>query len=312
MNILKPILIVILCSLFLTNCQTPLRTSRTSLNVETFDSLERRLKDSNIKLSFFQKFGPFQIKKTTNQNLQVTKNTLISYDMFAPQHKDKSPLIIISHGNKSLKEAHRFQAERLASWGFYVMTVQLPKVKDWIRNGKRLYLLTKYLHTWPDILAENFDHKKIILSGHSFGGSAISIAAGMGAPVLGLILLDPAIVSNYVIGKLKKIKSPAILLGADKKVFLSRRRKLFFEKVPKNIAEISIKGATHDDAQYPSMFSIYNFGMDPYTSKEKQEYFLSSILMTAFSYSMDKNLDFVWAGIQREVKRGKIIEARIK
>ena len=112
MNTQKAILLTIICSFFLTNCQTPLRTARTNLSVETFENLERRLKNTNAKLSFFQKFGPFKYKKTTNQSLQVTKKTLIEYDMFAPQHEGNSPLVIISHGNKSLKEAHRFQAER--------------------------------------------------------------------------------------------------------------------------------------------------------------------------------------------------------
>ena len=54
------------------------------------------------------------------------------------------------------------------------------------------------IHAWPKLLDEKIDHEKIILVGHSFGGSAISIAVGKGAPAAGLILLDPALISKGV------------------------------------------------------------------------------------------------------------------
>ena len=82
----------------------------------------------------------------------------------------------------------------------------------------------------------------MILIGHSFGGSAASIAAGSGAPVKGVILLDPALVSDKVVPFLKNINVNVVLLGADTKVFRSKKRSRFYKNINSDMVEISVKG----------------------------------------------------------------------
>ena len=208
----------------------------------------------------------------------------VSLDLYLPKQAQKSPLLIFQHGNKASKEYHSEQAKLAASWGFTSITVKQPNQGQWLENGMRLQKLTELLSLWPSLLKDSFDPKKIILVGHSFGGSAIAIAAGNGAPAKGLIFLDPALVHKSVLAKLNKAKLPSILLGADESVFKSRKRQLFFEQINGPISEISIKGATHNDAQFPNIFQWKQYvGLKPLPQEKKQRQFAAAIIAAAFS-----------------------------
>src|SRR5690606_36893860 len=156
-----------------------------------------------------------------------------------------------------------YQAERIASWGMHALVLQLPNEGRWICNGATIYKLVEYLRDGSNI-NPRIDRSRIILAGHSFGGSAITIAAGMGAPVLGLILLDRAVVHEQVKTYLIKLTLPVMLLGADRTVFRSRKRRYFYQYPRGDVREVSVRGATHDDAQFPSMFALHAYGEDPY------------------------------------------------
>ena len=86
------------------------------------------------------------------------------------------------------------------------------------RNGRMLAQVTELLQKNPALLNANIDGGKILLVGHSFGGSSVAIAMGDGAPVLGGVLLDPAIADGDLRGALGRIKKPLILIGADEYV----------------------------------------------------------------------------------------------
>jgi len=103
-----------------------------------------------------------------------------------------------------------------------------------------------------------------------------------------------------------------MLLGADQEVFQSRRRGYFFKYIPKRMAEISIRGATHDDAQYPSRRSLQYFGFDPFTSVDKQEKFKAAITTTAFSLGANGNLHYAWKSFGADIKQGSFFNAKKK
>ncbi len=189
----------------------------------------------------------------------------------------------------------------------------MPNKGNWMKNSFILKKLIEQIHENPTQISAKIDESSIILVGHSFGGSAVSIAAGAGAPVKGLVLLDPAVVHEKVKHYLKQVAVPIILLGADRKVFRARKRSQFYNHPKSEVLEVSISGATHDDAQNPSMFSQYAFGLDPYTSNRRQEIFVQAITTAVFSLSTLGNTVFAWhafkepnkSGIVKNVRRSK-------
>lgn len=246
-------------------------------------------------LKQLQSRGPLKYSVYKNYQVTISPKLKIKADLFTPNITDRSPLVIISHGNKSTKTAHEFQGRSLASWGFNALVLSLPNTRQWLANGDRIFNLVNLVVKWPLLIGKKFDGNSIILAGHSFGGSAVTIATGKGAEVIGTILLDPAVVAKSVKKYMQKVQVPVMLLGADREVFLSRSRSTFFKTIDSPMGEISIKDAHHDDAQYPSMRQAKNFlSFDPYTERSRQKKFMASFLMTAFSLAKTGGLELAW------------------
>ncbi len=281
--------------------------------IETFSELLEKVEHKSVSVNAFKKTGPFDVSLQEDYSIAISPSEIpVVADIYTPEHDSRAPLIIFVHGSVASKKAHKIQAVHLASWGFYSMVVSLPSEDRWMKNGATIDALTRLIKKWPYIVNSHIDDRKIYLVGHSFGGSAVTIATGRGAPVDGLILLDPAVVNNNVQSYMRKVSVPVMLLGADKDVFKSRRRKMFFDNIDEKIAEISVKGATHNDAQYPSMFGAYMFGFDPFTSESLQKEFLQAITITAFSFTTTNSLDYAWEMFKGKVDEGVFINARRK
>jgi pimeloyl-ACP methyl ester carboxylesterase len=192
----------------------------------------------------------------------------------------------------------------------YAMTVQLPNRERWLENGATLAKLAKHWRLIERKLDPDARIDGLILAGHSFGGSAVTVAAGRGAPVRGLILLDPALVADSVKTYMKRVRVPVMLLGADREVFRSRNRFAFYRGMAGEMGEVSVRGATHDDAQQPSMFALSTLGVDPFTTPEKQDTFTAAITATAFSLAATGGLDYVWKIVRKEVAAGDLKQAQ--
>jgi dienelactone hydrolase len=276
----------------------------------SFTELERALLKAPVTLDHFDRPGPFKYHVRTNVALQISPREVVVADLAIPDHAANAPLVIISHGNHSRKEAHRYQAERLASFGMYAMTVQLPNSDHWLENGATLAKLGKRLPLIEKELGPDARVDPLIMAGHSFGGSAVTVAAAKGAPVRGLILLDPALVADVVKSYARQVHVPVMLLGADAKVFRARHRASFFANIGGEMGEVSVRGATHDDAQGPSMFAVSTFGLDPFTSPVKQEWFSAAITASAFSIAATGGLDYIWKIVRQEVADGDLKQVR--
>ncbi|MFK7873031.1 MAG: dienelactone hydrolase family protein [Oligoflexales bacterium] len=299
--LLHPTIILSLC---LSHCQTPqVDIPTSSIHAHNWKQVEQRVLHQNLHIDEFSKKGPFKVKTHRQVSLSISPKEKFYGDYFRPSHKGKAPLIIFIHGNLFNRHAHSHQASRLSSWGFHTLILDVPNQHEWVENGKRVAKVTKLIQSYPQQLSSHIDTQKIILIGHSFGGSAVTLAAAHGAPVHGLILLDPAVVHDIVIKAMNKVAVPVVLLGADPSVFRSRRRQLFFKHIPTAMTEVTVAGSTHNDAQYPSITS-WRWGVDPFTTTQYQETFLRSIIVASFGLS-HHNLRYIWSVVRQAEKEKK-------
>lgn len=279
---------------------------------QSFKEMKLDLMKFDPTLSEFEGEGPFSYELQENVAFDLGSKGLVIADVVVAGGAGKAPLVILVHGNHSAKEAHRYQAEHLASYGMHAVVVQLKNRAQWMKNGRIIAALVRSIAKRPSLVSTRIDPKSIILVGHSFGGSAITVAAGRGAPVKGLILLDPAVVGQRVMRYMRKVDEPAVLLGADRSIYRARKRRLFFKNMGGEFGEISVRGATHDDAQHPSMFSLAALGFDPYTSRANQQLFSTAIAASAFSIAATGSIDWAWKSFKPETRRGRLASPRRK
>lgn len=306
------ILFVIAWLVLAGGCARPPATGETPIEAKTQSELQGYLLTHKADLDQFRLRGPFAVTTLNDHEVSLSATERINTDLFLSAPAEKAPLVIFLHGHDSSKEAHAYQAMHLASWGMHSLSLQLTNSGQWVSNGKTLARIVKFIRRRPDIIDSRIDVNKIILVGHSFGGSAVAIALAEGAPAVGGILLDPAAVGRDLPKFLNQIIAPVMLLGADEEISSARNRDYFFRFIRSGIAEVSIRDASHEDAQYPSEFSLQNLGFDPYTTEELQITFVSALTSAALSLSSTGKLDYAWTSFGDVFKNGKFFNAKKK
>jgi pimeloyl-ACP methyl ester carboxylesterase len=224
--------------------------------------------------------------------------------LYLSANTEKAPLVIILHGFENTKQAHSFQAMHLASWGLHTLAVQLPNHGPWTDNGKTLAKIVNFIARRPEILDRRVDASRIILAGHSFGGTSVAVALSEKTPAMGGILLDPATSGRNLPAALQKITAPVIVLGADEHLSLARNRDYFYRYIRAGIGEVSLKGATHEDAQYPAETAQ--------STEEMQITFASALTAAAFSLGATGKFDYAWASFGDAIDSGKFFNAKKK
>jgi len=276
----------------------------TSLRPASFADLRRDLLRRRASLDLFRPRGPYAVVTREDFVIDLSSNERIDTDLFLSDHGEKTPLVIIMHGFGSSKTDHTYQALHLASWGMHTLVVELPNKGPWVNNGKTLAKIVRLLYGAPKIIDNRFDNKKIVLIGHSFGGVAVSVALAEGAPANGGILLDPAAISRQLPGYLSRIRKPVLIIGADERLSPVRNRDYFYRYVRNGVAEVSIKGAIHEDAQFP-------VDSDDVT-EELQIAFTTAMTSAAFSLSSTGKFDYAWAGFGAALKSSKFFNPKRK
>jgi pimeloyl-ACP methyl ester carboxylesterase len=279
-------------------------TGKTPLKPKSFSELQSYLLNSKAGIEQFRLRGPFAVSEQDNFEIRLSTTELVNTDLYLSTHDEKAPLVIFLHGYDSSKENHSFQAMHVASWGMHGLVLQLPNKGPWLANGRTLTKIIRFIQRWPEIIDSRIDVSKIILVGHSFGGAAVTIAMADGAPAVGGILLDPAALGIDLPRYLRQITTPVMVLGADERVALARNRELFYRFVPAGIAEVSIRGAAHEDGQYPASYGV--------ATEELQISFVSALTAAAFSLAVKGNIDYAWASFGDAIATGKFFNARKK
>jgi hypothetical protein len=91
----------------------------------------------------------------------------------------------------------------------------------------------------------------------------------------------------------------------------ARNRNYFFEFIRGSVAEVSIRGATHEDAQYPSEYAVKN-GADPHTTEELQVTFAGALTAAVVSLASTGTVDYAWTSFGPVLESGKFYNARRK
>lgn len=285
---------------------------KTSVEARTLPELQGYLLNHKADVDLFRLRGPFEMVVRKDHELRVSPTQRVSADLFLSAPAGKAPLVIFLHGYDSSKEAHSNQAMHVASWGMHALTLQLPNNGPWVGNGRTLARVVALIARAPELVDSRVDPRRIILVGHSFGAAAVAVALAEGAAAVGGILLDPAAVGRDLPKQLQQINKPVLVVGADEDVSSARNRAYFYRYVRSGIAEVSIKDATHEDAQYPSEYSLRNGGSDPHTNEESQIAFVSALTAAAFSLSATGTFDYAWTSFGPVFQNGKFFNARKK
>lgn len=279
---------------------------------ESSAKLQEHLVNHQPELELFRGNGPFNVTAQENRELRLSPKERIFADFFLSTPGERAPLVILLHGHESSKAAHSKQARHLASWGMHVLTVQLPNKGPWIGNGRTLARIVRLIHESPQTIDHRINVNKIILVGYSFGATAVTVALGQGVPALGGILLDPAAIGKELPDLLRRVEKPVMIIGADDEVYSTRDREHFFDFMRGAVAEVSIRGAGHEEAQYPSDAALQNGGVDPDVNEELQITFVAALTAAAMSFAATGGVDYAWEGFAQAISEGKFFNAKKK
>jgi pimeloyl-ACP methyl ester carboxylesterase len=296
--------ILLLSLAIVAGCARLPRIEKTSIKANTVGDLQVQLQKRPASLETFRYSGPFDVAIRSNHALHLSDTEYYGSDLYLASHPGRVPLVIFLHGNEATKELHAYQAMHVASWGVHALTVQLPNQGPWAENARILGRIVRAIRAGTLPIDHRIDTARIILAGHSYGAAAVSIALAEGAPAIGGLLLDPAAITKGLPQSLARIQTPVMILGADEQVTRTNNREYFYFYIRGGVFEISVKDATHEDAQFPSNASSITEAL--------QITFAGALAASALSLHMNGSFDYAWASFEPDVRGGKLLRARKK
>jgi pimeloyl-ACP methyl ester carboxylesterase len=296
--------LTILLLLLISGCARMPHVEKTQLKAKSLSELEAYVLKDKPALDLFRFSGPFDVTRQDDREIRLSETERIAADLFIAGHAESAPLLIFVHGHGNSKESHAYQATHAASWGLHALTLQLAAEGPWVDNGNTLARMVEFIQRRPGALGIRFDERRIILVGHSFGGSAVAIALAQKARAVGGVLLDPAGSDTDLPGYLRRIDSPVLVLGADERVSVTMNRDYFFRFIRGGVAELSITDASHEDAQLA--------GWGANTTEALQITFAAAITSASFSLALTRGFDQAWSSFKDDFSSGKLFNGRKK
>lgn len=287
-------------------------TGVTPIKAKSLTELRAQVLARNPDVDLFRQRGPFVVDQRANRELRLSATERIETDLFLASPAGKAPLVILLHGHDNSKADHAYQAFHLASWGLHSLAVTLPNNGPWFDNGRTLSRIAALIRKQPEILDRRIDADRIILAGHSYGAAASAIALAAGAPAAGSILLDPAGIGKGLPGYLRKIDKPVMVIGADERVSAVHDRRQFYQYIRRNVREVSITDAHHEDGQFPFESPFRLISGETNATPELQITFVSALTASAFSLAHTGGFDYAWASFGSAIRSGRFFGARKK
>ena len=285
-------------------------TGVTPIKAQNTEQLQKQLQDRAPSLDQFRVRGPFGVEQSSDLVITLPGGERVTADLYLSNAPGKLPLVILMHGYDNTKADHAYQAFHVASWGMHSLAISLPTRARWQGNGRSLTGLVNTIQRRPEVLDPRIDTSRIIIAAHSFGAISTSVALAEGAPAMGGILLDPAAIGKEVPGFIRRINKPLMVVGADPRVSVARERDNFFRFARGGVTEVSIKGAAHEDAQFPMGGGLMSFASG--TTEEYQLTFVAALTAAAFSLSSYGTFDYAWRSFRPGLDSGKLINPRRK
>jgi len=300
----------------------------TSLHPSSFTAVQANLSKSAPDVNRFRARGPFRVdvhrgykvpiptgrsdagpvspifpdKTPRNPSTQLLPADHIVTDLFMASHGERAPLVIFMHGFDGSNETHSDQAMHVATWGLHALTLRLLSDSEWGTNGRIIAKLIRFLVDHPQAMDGRIDANKIVLVGYSFGAISVSVALALEAPAIGAVLLDPAAMGDAMPEWLPRIQVPVLIVGADERLVQTRNREFYFKNMGGRVAEVSVVGATHEDAQSSAAGGL--------TTRQLQTNFVGVVSAAAFSLSSTRKIDEAWASFDSALREGWLFNAR--
>jgi len=282
-------------------------TGLTPLKAKTSSDLRAQVLAQKPDVDLFRPRGPFEVITHADRALRLSDTESVDTDLYLAAPAGKAPLVILLHGFDNSKDDHAYQAMHLATWGIHSLAVTLPNKGPWLENSRKLARIAALIRSRPDVVDKRIDGERIMLAGHSFGAAAVAMALANGAPAAGGILLDPAGTGKGLPAYLRKVARPVMVIGADDRVSPVRDRGWFYEYIRRDVVQISIVDAHHEDAEFRLESTFLD--SESNATEELQITFVSALTAAAFSLGHTGSFDFAWASFRNGIVNGRFFDA---
>jgi dienelactone hydrolase len=177
-------------------------------------------------------------------------------DVYLPQAKNPSPVVMLAHGFTQSKKFHANQGRHLAAEGYVVLVPSLQRFANHAGHARDLLTLLDWAgrgnvdKTSP--LFGRVDAGRAAACGHSAGGLSALLAASADGRIRVLVLLDAVDVNGSGAKAAAKLKIPSLSICAEASAWNANGSP---EKLAATLPEpkktIKIAGANHLEAQDP-------------------------------------------------------------
>jgi hypothetical protein len=89
-------------------------------------------------------------------------------------------------------------------------------------------------------------------------------------------------------------------------------RRHFYQYIRRNVREVSINEAHHEDGQFPFESAFRLISGDTNATPELQITFVSALTASAFSLAHTGSFDYAWASFGGALRSGRLFGARRK